>query len=293
MIEGVSDTQRTGGGFLKKEWAAFVFIVVVYRNVKDVIELLDSMKENVSEYKTIIVNNYYDNETKKQFQRISQDYGCDFLNCENRGYGAGNNSGIRFALEKYEFDYLVISNPDIVIKKFPEEDIRQYPEGVLGCKIYNLAKKNQNPMLPKDNRFSARMIYGGLRKNSGICLFAGKAVNRIQREVLRVVLSKKDKRKRKVYQVHGSFVIFSKGAIKEIGEPYDEEMFLFGEEAYLAYMLKQKGVKTFYCPEAEVLHKEDGSMKFRDDVNKECVKAVCYFFERYYFNPRKGGRWKD
>ena len=35
---------------------------------------------------------------------------------ENVGYARGNNAGVRYLLEKYEIDYLVIMNPDVEIR---------------------------------------------------------------------------------------------------------------------------------------------------------------------------------
>lgn len=266
---------------------SFVFIVLVYRNVEDIIELLNSIRNHVSDFKIIIVNNYYDDTTMKQFYEIAENYQCDFINCENRGYGAGNNAGIRFAIKNYHFDYLIISNPDIVIKKFPEKAIRKYGHGVLGCAIYNLAHKNQNPMLAKNNHFAITQLYKGLKHDSKINLLIGTAINRLQSDCTRILLRKRKKIKRKVYQIHGSFLIFSYSVIKKIGAPYDENMFLFGEEGYLAYLLSQKKIPTFYCPEVEVLHKEDGSMKFRNDINIQCIKSSLYFFENYYFKAKE------
>lgn len=269
---------------MEKKNVGFIFVILVYRNVEDILELLESIKAQVLDSKVIIVNNYYDETTQKQFEKIAAEHQCDFINCENRGYGAGNNAGIRFALEKYEFEYLIISNPDIVIKNFPVEEIRQYPEGVYGCEIDNLAHKNQNPMLAKNCRFASKMLYKGIKEKLSFCLLAGKAINKLQRDWSRFLLNRKKKENRKVYQIHGSFLIFSGSVIQEIEAPYDEEMFLFAEEGYLAYLLNKKGISSYYCPEIKVLHKEDGSMKFRNDIDEECVKSNLYFFEKYYFN---------
>lgn len=267
---------------MDKKRVRFLFVVVVYRNVEDIVELLCSIKKQVSDYRVIIVNNYYDEVTKQQFEAIAGQHDCDILNCENRGYGAGNNAGIRWATEHYTFDSLIVSNPDIVIKNFPEETISAFQDGVIGGTIYNLQHRNQNPMLVRNNRFATWMLYIGQKKDLAFPLFVGKAIHKIERCAVNLFFKKVQKKK--VYQIHGSFLLFTKSAIDQIGAPYDENMFLFGEEGYLAYLLEQKGVATYYCPEIEVLHKEDGSMKFRNDVNEECVKASLYFFEKYYFN---------
>lgn len=269
---------------MDKKKVKHIFVILVYRNVEDIVELLQSIEKKVKNYRVIIVNNFYDEITKSQFENIAAEYDCDFINCENRGYGAGNNAGIRLAMERYEFEYLIISNPDIIIEKFPEKILQNYKDGVIGCTIYNLKHVNQNPMVAKNNRFATKMLYTGLKKNASIPLFIGKAIHKFERIIASKTLPKSRPEKRKIYQVHGSFLIFAKSVIDQIGVPYDEKMFLFGEEGYLAYLLNKKGIPSYYCPEIEVLHKEDGSMKFRNDVNEECIKASIYFFEKYYFN---------
>lgn len=261
----------------------YIFVVVTYRNTEDIIELLESISKSVSDYKTIIVNNFFDEDSKKRFEEIALQYDCDFINCENRGYGAGNNEGIRLALQKYRFEYLIVSNPDIVIQKFPEDILARYTEGVIGCEIYNLNHKKQNPMLVSDNRLAVKMLYEGLRDRNSKKMFLGKAINKAVRVVGSCLLRIKSWKHRKVYQIHGSFLIFTYDALEKIGAPYDEEMFLFAEEGYLAYLLKQNHIASYYCPEIEVLHKEDGSMKFRNDINEEARKASIYFFKKYYF----------
>ncbi len=51
----------------------------------------------------------------RKIEKISFDHSYDFINIENRAYSYGNNIGIKHANEKYNYKYLVISNPDIII----------------------------------------------------------------------------------------------------------------------------------------------------------------------------------
>lgn len=261
----------------------YVVVILVYRNTEDVRELLQCMRKKLKDYKAIIVNNYFDDETKVIFEKIAEEYQCDFVNRENTGYGAGNNAGIGEALEKYAFDYLIISNPDIVIREFPEKALDAYPDGVYGPDIRNLQARKQNPMLYKNNRYAIKLLYQGLKNGNSLKLFSAKAIHKMQRILGEQRLMKSKPDNRIVYQIHGSFLIFSESVIRKIGKPYDENMFLFGEEGYLAYLLSEKKIKTFYCPEIQVLHKEDGSMKFRTDIDEKCLESSLYFFEKYYF----------
>lgn len=260
-----------------------VFVVVVYRNTVDIIDFLKSVSNLMDDYKVIIINNYYDDESKKQFQEIAFKNNCDFINCENKGYGAGNNTGILFAINNYDFDFLTISNPDIVLESFPTNIFSTMADGVIGGDIRNLSGKKQNPMVAVNSTWGTRMLYEGLKYNSSFKLIIGKGINKITRDFCLLHHQAWALPYQKVYQIHGCFLTLSRKVIDQIGAPYDEKMFLFGEEGYLAFLLNKRKIPTYYCPAIKALHKEDGSMKFRNNISEECIKASIYFFEKYYF----------
>ena len=103
-------------------------------------------------YRVIIVNNYYDDETKDNVFNIACNYDCDFINANNDGYGAGNNRGIELAMAKYKFKYLIVSNTDIEILSF-DYKILEYAENQEICnnknkvKVYGTAFANIFPYL--------------------------------------------------------------------------------------------------------------------------------------------------
>lgn len=264
------------------EKVKFVFCVLVYRNTKDIKEFIVSVKINVTDFKIIIINSYYDEESMSEFRKIAEDNQCDFINIPNKGYGYGNNRGIEFANNHYNYDYLIISNPDIIIKQFPEQNIYESGMTVIAPEIKTLTGKHQNPMIVWDLKLSTEFIYKGMKQNNKLFLRCGLLVNKI----IRMVALNWEKLKRngiKTYQIHGSFFILRQDILDQIGIPYDENMFLFAEEAYLAYLLKQKNITSYYCSKIKVEHKEEGSMSFRDDINELCKKSCIYFYEKYYF----------
>lgn len=91
----------------------------------------------------ILVLNYNDAVTTISFVNLVRDYSCvrkilvvdnhskdDSLEClkalendkivvvdsgENKGYGAGNNFGIRYLYNHYQSDYILLSNPDVIV----------------------------------------------------------------------------------------------------------------------------------------------------------------------------------
>ena len=124
----------------------FIFIVLVYRNTKDLKDFFDSY--NLANSKVIVVNSFYDKESESDFKKIAEANNADFLSVPNKGYGAGNNRGVDFALAHYDFKYLVISNADICIEKMDLSAFCGFKEGIYAPSIHTLSGKQQNPHMP-------------------------------------------------------------------------------------------------------------------------------------------------
>lgn len=256
-----------------------VFVVLTYRNTGDLEDFIERTKTCVKNYQIIIVNSYYDEESSVAFRRISECNNCDFIEVENRGYSYGNNVGIAFARDNYEFDYLIVSNADILIEKFDTTVLDSLPRGIYGGKITNLKGKAQNPMIVKENSLAERLIYEGFKKEISLLLYMGIALNKLGREIF---LARPRHNANTVYQLHGSFLIFHHTVIKKWDKVFDENLFLFAEESCLAKRAKKESVLMNYIPQIEVLHKEDGSMIFLGKkVNERLKEANIYFYETY------------
>ena len=264
---------------MNKENVDIVFIVLVYRNHKDLIDFLESTKKIDVSNRTIVVNAFYDEKSRKKIENIADQYNCEFLNIPNKGYSYGNNFGIKYAVERFYYKYIVISNPDIVIKNFPS-DLSILQADIIAPKTIAASGKNQNPMIVKENLVSERLIYNGFKHNSKLLLVCGITINKIIREFFIRLFGKKTM---SIYAAHGSFLFLSNNAISVLeGAPYDEKMFLFAEESVLAIKAKKHGLVTKYMPSICVNHKEDGSMKLGDfSINQELANANIYYYETY------------
>lgn len=260
------------------------FVVLTYRNDVDLQNFINSAKKTICdmEYKIIVVNSFYDRDSEENIKEIALRNDCDFFSIENKGYSYGNNRGIEYVNLKYEYEYLVISNPDIVLERFSIKELEKFKGKIIGPKIINAKGKQQNPLLYMKNPISMRLIYLGFKRDVVLLLKTGTAINRIQREICKYIAMINKKTSYKVYALHGSFVIFSRAALKKIGHPYDENMFLFGEESVLADVAEKNGIESFVCENLKVLHKEDGSMNFeKEHVYMNLKNANIYYYEHY------------
>lgn len=266
----------------------FVFVVVVYKNMEDLLPMIKNVRKKIEHSDFVVVNNFYDKESKEVAEKITIENGCHFLNVENKGYGHGNNIGIEYTINKIDYDYIVVANSDIIINKFNIENLSKFSDGLIGPLIKTSSGKNQNPYWAIKNVVSEFHIYKGYKKGNKSILFLGIAVNKIIRELFLLKFLLSSKKYMKTFALHGSFVIFPKKVIAQLNLVYDNKMFLFAEEAYLAHLLRKKGINSYITKEIEIVHKEDGSMEGSNiNINGELSKSVIYYYEKMV--KKKGG----
>ena len=243
----------------------YIFVVLVYKNTEDIQTFISSLEKTMTDYRIIVVNSYSDEKTASILKSISHERDCDFLQCENQGYGFGNNIGIKYAKEHYDFKYLIVSNPDIEILRFPQKLPEETETSVIGPYIQNLHHKPQNPYLIHDYRIRNSIMNRGFEKNSRFILNIGQLISRIDKVLFLIGRMLFPKSVSPVFAVHGSFIIFPSSVINKLYPVFDERIFLFSEELDLAQRSKSEKIPICFVPVIRILHKEDGSMKYESN----------------------------
>ena len=259
-----------------------VFVVLTYANCDDLEDFISSSTIINASSKIIIVNSYYDESTLETIRSIADKNDCDFIGIENKGYGYGNNIGIAYAREKYDFDYLIISNPDIIIRDFNYNSIRKFKNSIIGPNIITSKGKKQNPFYVK-NKYFPRLENRFMKKKNYLGYYSIMAIYKFQKKWLELTSKITHKNFFEVYALHGSFMIFHKGVFQKLDSLFDENIFLFCEEMVLAVKAKKNDIPMIYINNINVLHKEDGSMKFMDGkmYDIEC-ESNTYVVNNYY-----------
>ena len=261
------------------EKTCLVFVVLTYRNSNDLDEFIKSLNKIDCTYKVLVVDAYYSEDCSLEIKKVADMYSADYIQIPNNGYSYGNNAGIEYATNNYDFEYVIVSNPDTCVEKFEYSSISSIKDSVIGVNVHDLNNKAQNPMYYKKNLLAQKFIYKGLKRDRKFLFYTGIALNKIT-NIIMAACSSYDEQN--VFQLHGSFVIFPKNIIERLGRVFDDNMFLFAEESYLALRLEELKVPSLYINRIIVLHKQDGSMKFRNDINEQLKKANIYVFEKYY-----------
>ncbi|CEA12800.1 glycosyltransferase family 2 protein [Methanobacterium formicicum] len=171
-----------------------------------------------------------ENLTKKHINLIK--------NGENRGFPGGNNVGIKFALEFFDPEYILLLNNDTVVdENFLGELIKNGDSrddvGILGPKIYFYDEP--------------QTIW------SAGCKISWKLSRGIQ-----IGTNEADKGQYdeigEVEYVSGSVFLIKNETIKRIGL-MDENYFLYFEESDWTLRANQEGFKSLYIPTSHIWHK--------------------------------------
>lgn len=233
-----------------------VYIIILnYNNFKDTLDCLESVKGiSYPNYKVVVIDNASENDSVKWIQdwlikqgvehqvlyedKFDKIKDADFtliVKNKNTGYAGGNNTGIKFAIEKGANCVWILNNDTTVHPSALTELIKvmeRYPmAGVVGSKIYFSDK-------PERIWFSSGHYYYTTDKKDDI-------TDSIEKEI-RVI--------------SGCSFLIKRDLIEDIGLLW-EGYFLYFEEDDYCMRAKRKGWKIYFCPLSKVYHKISGSVK--------------------------------
>ena len=269
------------------------FVILHYKNLKDTIECIESIKniKTKNDISIVVVDN---NSLSKNEESTLKEYTKDLvLLKDNMGFAKGNNAGCKYAVEKYKPDFLCVINNDTVINQtnFFDELINCYKEtkfDIMGPKILTEGGESVNPF----------PVYNTLEEVQAKIKYHEKLINiyqsKLKRNLLNLYMSVKrvfkkplhmENGKESKYDValHGCALIFSKKYYEKYKDVFYNETFLYHEEEFLNYRKNRDNLITYYDSNLEIFHKEGASLnnRFKNNNyeklifrNKEIVKSL-------------------
>lgn len=190
---------------------------------------------------------------------------------ENKGYAAGNNVGIKYLIDHFEVDNIIISNPDIIVT---EKEIEKLIKDLEDKRISVIAPQIKEPL--------------GISRGWKLPTFLSELVSNIpffRRFEFSLLKYPKEEYKKKLTQVDvvkGCFFIIKKEVLEDIGL-FDENTFLYYEEIIMAKKLQEKGYTTYVDNEVKVIHAlsqcVDKNVKRIEKF--KILKTSQYYYEKY------------
>lgn len=234
-----------------------VYIIILnYKNHKDTLECLDSVKQlDYPNFTALAIDNDSSDESEekiKEWIAQNQDDRFKFLQTGfNSGYAGGNNVGIKYALKAGDMDYAWLLNNDTTVK----------PDAL--TKIIQKFKSNSAIGL-----CGSRLV--SYWDHSSIQSY-GLTYNKFTASV-KSLTNEQDIHK--LDYVCGASMCLSKSFIDEIGM-LSEDYFLYFEELDLVERSKGKFI-TDCAPDSIVYHKEGQSINGNSDKPRRSSLADFY-----------------
>ena len=188
--------------------------------------------------KIVLVDNHSTDDSWEELQ-VLKDEKVDLIRTQkNGGYGYGNNTGIRYAIENNGATHVLVANPDVVFSESCVIHIAKiyanHPDaGVVTASI-------QDETLGSGRGRNGLKLHGF----TGELLSMEPVCRRLFRRFLNYPASYfKGKKAVYVDAVHGSMLMIRAQAFLETGG-YDEGIFLYQEEAVLGQRMRTSGYRT-------------------------------------------------
>lgn len=252
-------------------------VILNYNDADTVESLLSRIHDYRLLSQIVVVDNCSTDDSLIRLQRLEDEKVTVICAEKNGGYGYGNNLGIRYAVEQNQATHVLIANPDV---SFSEQ-----------CPARLLRIFERHPDVAAAAPLMHDQQYGTL-KNGWKLRGYGKelcSMGPVCRRVLGGFLDYPDsfyEGKKAVYveAVHGSLLMVDGAKFLEAGG-YDEQVFLYQEEAILGCRLKACGYRTVLLLTDSYVHAHSASISKTYDsmIRRQRLReeSELYYMRKY------------
>lgn len=261
-------------------------VILNYNNYTDTIKCIESIRhQTFKNYKIIIVDNASINESIEKLNIYLKDKKEIILlkNKENLGFAKGNNTGIKYALEKLSSKFIFILNNDTVLnnKNSLEEIMRSYKPGIaiINPSCINLDGRIQAPYCISNGNLFLDFI-----KTIMVIIWqAIKAFLPINYSFHKSIANRYDTEfEKNNYVIQGNAYVLTPDFFNFYTQLFPNTFLYLEEEALKIYVIKAK-LKTVYLKNINIIHTEGGSSKSINKTNKALMRIKSKYALQSFF----------
>ncbi|MCR5647520.1 MAG: glycosyltransferase family 2 protein [Acholeplasmatales bacterium] len=260
------------------------FVILNYNTWTETVGCIETIFKYTTDvdYKIYVVDN---NSPKKIDEDSLKFFNSDerievIFHNENKGYAAGNNVGLKRALEE-NCSHIVICNSDIL---FTDDSIKKMYEflnntenaGIVGPQIYD-----------KDGKFHAfymgcKLTGIGKLKNMMLHTKLGFMFRRFERKF---IIKNEITEPKKMFGVSGCCFMMTKECLDYLF-PLDETTFLYEEEYIIGAILEKTKFLTYVIPNTHVIHNHGVSTGGISRFSYQCmIDSEQHYLKKYIKTP--------
>lgn len=272
--------------FLKKldVMSDLLFVCVNYNSYKELSDYYDSIRV-AAEYvngirvRLIIADNSLSPHPIDLPSEGSIDY--EVRHFDNLGYLGAAQQVINSLDDITKYDYVAITNVDIKLKRdfFKQLEMLHFDNDVawVAPQIWSeVEHRDRNPKIMQRNRRRKLKIQRILYKYPMLDWIYAKTVYKRK-------LYQDSVKEREIYAGHGSFILLTKSFFR-LCHKLAYPVFLFGEEIYIAELIRNAGLRVRYLPNLVVYdaeHVSTGILK-KSFYYKCNMEAIEYILKTFY-----------
>jgi GT2 family glycosyltransferase len=257
-----------------------IFIIILNYNGKEFIKktLSGVLRINYPNFEVVLVDN---NSEDGSFEFIKREFSKITLikNSQNLGFSAGNNIGIEYALERGA-DYVFLLNYDTEVEKNFLSSLVEIMEkdGKIGI---------ASPII--------------LNEDGSKIWFSGGKIDWLRMKSIHEDDNKKNNYLGSEY-LSGCAMLIRSEVFRQVGL-FDEDYFLYWEDADFSVRVKKAGYKLVVCPESRIIHLEKSQGKKEKKIYWLVLSGLIFFKKNsplilkpyifFYIFLRKLKNWKD
>ena len=261
-----------------------ITIILNYNTWDETVDCIESILNSFPRMFVLVVDNCsLEDSTEKFNNYVKNKSNVRIIKAqENKGYSAGNNVGLKYALEN-NFDYIFISNSDIIVRDDAIEKMIDLSEsiencGLVGPHIYNKRDEFVPFLLICKKDFSVKI------KNMALKIPGAKFF--LKKFIKSFIISNEIDNPLEVFSVHGSFYLMTRECAEYL-YPLDERTFLYEEEPIIGCKLEKSKFKAVLCPFTHVNHLAGVSTKGMSPFAFRCMTDSEQIYSRNYIGCTK------
>lgn len=235
------------------------------------------LANQVSKYSTIdfviIVDNCSTDKSITFIKKIITNKVILVENTQNNGYSAGNNIGIRYAIETLQSSTIIIANPDIYIENQTIKNLKDKLNGDDSIAIISALMENDKGKVFKNFAIKTPSFLTLLIDSNMIFSKISETIfHRSRYYTIDNTQSEMD-----VDAIQGSFFLIKADCIKSIGY-FDENVFLYCEEILLAHKIQSIRKRTVILTTERFVHFHSLSIgkNISSYIAREKIKEKSY-----------------
>lgn len=250
-------------------------VILNYNDYDTTKKYIDMIKDYKVLNSIVVVDNNSLDGSYDKLSKISNNKISVIKTDKNKGYAYGNNYGIKYLNDNSDVDYIIISNPDIIVEEKTITKLKKDMDddnsiSIICPVIEQLGERIRGWRLPT--------IKDEILMN----------INYVQRKVKKGLNYNEEKFKDKLTKIDvvpGCFFMVRKDIMDLVGN-FDESTFLYYEENILAKKLKNIEKKSYIDNTVSVIHDLSISVdKSFNSINKyKILKQSQKYFVKNYLN---------